>query len=120
MHDESHHLNPKEVGLIRMMPLVLWSKDTELIKQAAEFINEEFGEYINIISVDEILTFIDLDFDEIDKKIEEYDYHLIKFSDHKAELVLKDSTRHARDFEDLEELLEDFSRRMISFYHKTH
>lgn len=116
-----NHLHPKEVGLIRMLQVVVWSEDLDLVVAAKKLINDEFGEYIFLIDVENLSVFEDLDAASISQMIAKYDYHLIKLSPNKAELIFRDESKAQkieREFEDLEELIEDFSRKLIAYYHQ--
>lgn len=114
-----NHLHPKEVGLIRMLPVVIWCLDEDLHKTATEYINIEFGEYINLIRFDVISGFENLnDMEEIGKLIDKYNFHVIKLETKKAELILIDDTRFDEEYEDLEEILDNFGRKLIRYYHE--
>jgi len=113
------HLHPKEVGLIRMLPVVIWSKDHDLANAAKEYIGMEFDDYINIIQLDVIYDFEKIDdINEIEKVIDTYDFHVIRIHSSKAELILKDNTRFVEVYDDLETLLDNFGRKLIRFYHE--
>mgnify|MGYP003491520850 CR=1 FL=1 len=116
-----NHLHPKEVGLIRMLQVLVWSEDKELEVQARQFLFDEFGEYIFLLNVDEMSVLESLDPSKYHEELDKYDFHLIRLSNNKAELVFRDESkaeRVEREFEDLEMLLEEYGRLLISYYHK--
>lgn len=103
-----------------MLQVVVWSEDADLAVAAKKLINDEFGEYIFLIDVENLSLIDDFDSVELIKKLPEYDYHLIRLDSNKAELIFRDETkaeRIEREFDDLEELIEDFSRKLIAYYH---
>ena len=117
MHD---HLHPREVGLIRMLPVVIWSKDDEISNIAKEYVNGEFGEYINLIELESISGFEELkDLEEIENLIDKYNFHVIRIEAKKAELILIDDSRFEEEYEGLEKILDNFGRKLIAFYHKS-
>ena len=104
-----------------MLQVLVWSEDKELEVQARQFLFDEFGEYIFLLNVDEMSVLESLDPSKYHEELDKYDFHLIRLSNNKAELVFRDESkaeRVEREFEDLEMLLEEYGRLLISYYHK--
>jgi hypothetical protein len=103
-------LHPKEVGLIRLQPLLILSKDKSLLSEVKDFIKNEFDDYIYIIEEAYI---------EGDLEFEKYKLHILSFEDQKAVLKLRNGTKIEDIYEDLEDLLEKFGRELIKYYHES-
>lgn len=103
-------LKPKEVGLIRLQPVLVISDIEDSKKFAKDFLNIEFDDYIYLIDYENLENYEDY---------ENYNFHTIKIFEEKAELHLKNGKKVEKDFDDLEQLLEDFGREIIRYYHKT-
>lgn len=113
------HTHPKEVGLIRIIPVVIWSKYEDLAEAAKKHMSTEFDDYVNIIQLDAIHGLNKIDnVNEIEKTIDRYDFHVIRIYRSKAELILRDNSRYEELYDDLETVLDKFGRKLISFYHQ--
>lgn len=113
------HLHPSEIGLIQLMPVVIWGNDEELIESVQNFVADEFGEYINIIRISEISAFDKKnDFERIEEFIMQFDYHLIHLKENEAILLKNNSEKTVLGFEEVEKTIGILCRELIQFYHQ--
>jgi hypothetical protein len=110
-------LKPKEVGLVRLQPLLVWSEDLELKKEVEDFLNAEFDDYINIISLDSLdHTSLKL---RVVEDLKEINIHILEIKPKSAKLTFRTGKVIEEEFDDLEELLEKIGRELIAYYHKS-
>lgn len=107
------HLHPSELGLIQLMPLIVWGDNTEFVSKVKNFIKEEFGEYINILQIEEISKF-----EDIINDIFAYNYHVIHLTANQAKLIKINSEELILEFEEIEKTIGCLCRELIRFYHE--
>lgn len=113
------HLHPSEIGLIQLMPVVVWGNDEELIESVQSFVADEFGEYINIVRISEISAFDKKNnFETIEEFIMQFDYHLIHLKGNEAILLKNNSEKTVLEFEETEKTIGLLCRELIQFYHQ--
>lgn len=115
-------LNPKDIGLIRLQPVLILSKIEKHKKFAEEFINLEFDDYLYVVSLESLEAFNSTSLKQKEtgsfESLKNYHLHLIEIFEEKAILTFRNGKKIEKEFEDLEKLLEEFGRELIAYYHK--
>ncbi len=111
-------LNPQEIGLIRLQPVLIISEKPEDKTYAEEFLNNEFDDYLYIINLNDLTDYDGLsDINNFDR-LKEFKLHIIRIFDHTCELHLRSGQVLKYDFENIEVLIEKCGRELINYYHK--
>jgi hypothetical protein len=113
---ESPHL-PKP----KTETVLIWSQDKAVEVLAHKAVKLEFEESLTVVSVDDIegLAGTELPVYEVEKMIEEFNIHVMKFTSHSAELLLLDNERYeVHVLGEIDETAEHLARKILYWAHK--
>lgn len=110
--------DPKELGLISMITLVVHSENPEDIPGIIEIIHSEYGEYITCITHDNIEVIQEDSVNSKDDLINYYEYYLLSLNKAILKLDFPDKSSFIIDRCDShEQAVVKACRKIIEFYH---
>jgi hypothetical protein len=115
MVDNCSHLDPREIGMEKLQPVLIWSRDAELLERHLPYIRDEFCEEILLLDINHLHFSKKLVKEGIENVLGDYDFHFIKVNEKTIELIFRDNTKIVADIYNLEHDLEQYVRKVIQW-----